>query len=100
LDVRGALDENAVARVERELARCKTSKPMPLYVNLNKLDTFNLKALFLLMEFLYRLRDSYTYIMLIDDSNKTISALQHFDLENILEVLFPDYPYRSVSRVS
>lgn len=100
MDVRGALDENTVARVEREFARCKTSKPMPLYVNLNKLDTFNSKALFLLMEFLYRLRDSYTYIMLIDDSDKTISALHHFDLENILEVLFPDYPYRSVSRVS
>ena len=73
---------------------------MPLYVKLNKLDTFNSKALFLLMELLCRLRDSSTYIMLIDDSNKITSALQHFDLQNILEVLFPDYPYRAISRVS
>ena len=100
MDVKGALDENAVARVEREFARCKTSKPMPLYVNLNKLDAFNSKALFLLMELLCRLRDSYTYIMLIDDSKKTTSALHHFDLENLPEVLLPDHPNSFVSRAS
>jgi len=99
LDVRGALDENTVARVEREFAKGKTSKPMPLYVNLNKVDTFTSKALFLLMELLCRMGDSYTYIMLIDDSNKTITALRHFDLENILEVQLSNYPFKSVSHI-
>lgn len=73
---------------------------MPLYVNLNKVDTFTSEALVLLMELLCRLRDCYTYIMIVDDSNKTINALHQFALENILEVLFPDYRYKSGSCVS
>jgi len=73
---------------------------MPLYVDLNKLDTFNSEALLLLMELLCRLRDCYTYIMFIDNSNKTMSALHHFDLKHLRKVLFPDYPYNSVSPVS
>ena len=75
----------------------KPAKPLPLYINLIKLDTFDLQALMLLVDLLCRFQDRYAYFKFIDNSEKTIDALQHLGAERILDRLFLDYPCEPVS---
>ena len=85
------------AMVEEHLKNLESSKPMPLYINLSNVGDFDSQGLMVLLEILHRLQDRYTYISLVDQSEKNTAALHELGAERILDRLFLDYPDQPVS---
>jgi anti-anti-sigma factor len=97
LDVKGVLDARKAAMAEEHLKNLTSDKPMPLYINLSNVGDFDSQGLMVLLEILHRLQDRYTYISLVDQSEKNTAALHELGAERILDRLFLDYSDQPVS---
>lgn len=62
---------------EEELLNIQNAKPMPLYINLNRVSSYDSQALILLLALLCRLQDCFSYVKLVDYSEKISTFLQH-----------------------
>ena len=92
MEVRGVLDARNVAKAEETLANLKHFRPMPLYINLSNLDSFDSKGFEVFLQILFRFQDSYAYIRIIDCSERYRETLQDLGVERILDRVFLDVP--------
>ena len=97
MEVRGVLDARSVTRAEETLANLKSFRPMPLYINLSKLDDCDSKGFEVFLQILFRFQDSYAYIRIIDCSERYRATLQDLGVEKILDRVFLDLPSRPAS---
>ena len=95
MEVRGVLDSKNAAKAEKTLANLKSHRPMPLYLNLSNLDDFDSKGFEVFLQTLFRFQDSYSYIRIIDCSERSRAALQDLGIERILDRVFLDVPDQS-----
>ncbi|MEJ2427621.1 MAG: hypothetical protein P8075_01650 [Deltaproteobacteria bacterium] len=94
MEVRGVLDSRSVNKAEETLANLKSFRPMPLYINLGNLDDFDSKGFEIFLQILLRFQDSYTYIRIIDSSERYKETLKELEVERILDRVFVDLPYQ------
>jgi anti-anti-sigma factor len=92
MEVRGVLDAGSVAKVEEALANLEWSRPMPLYINLSNLDDFDSRGFEVFLQTLFRFKESYAYIRIIDLSEKSRETLQDLRVERILDRVILDMP--------
>ena len=97
MEVRGVLDARSVAKAEETLAKLKSPRPMPLYINLSNLDDFDSKGFEVFLQILFRFQDSYAYIRIIDRSERYRVTLQDLGVERVLARVFLDAPNQPAS---
>jgi anti-anti-sigma regulatory factor len=77
MDVRGVLDARNVAKAEETLANLKSSRPMPLYINLSNLDDCDSKGFEVFLQILFRFQESYAYIRMVGWSERFTATLNN-----------------------
>jgi anti-anti-sigma regulatory factor len=92
MEVRGVLDAKSVAKAEKTLANLKSSRPIPLYINLSNLDDCDSKGFEIFLQILFRFQDSYAYIRIMDWSERYTATLQDLGVERLLDRVFLDRP--------
>ena len=92
MEVRGVLDSRSVSKAEETLAKLKSFRPMPLYINLSNLDDFDSKGFEIFLQILLRLQESYAYIRIRDSSERYKETLKDLEIEKILDRVFLELP--------
>ena len=92
MEVRGVLDARSVSKAEETLAKLKSFRPMPLYINLSNLDDLDSKGFEIFLQILLRFQDSYAYIRIIDSSERYKKTLKNLEVEKISDRVFLDLP--------
>ena len=97
MEVRGVLDARNVTKTEETLANLKSSRPMPLYINLSNLDDCDSKGLEVFLQILFRFQESYAYIRMVGWSERYSATLNDLSAGRMLDRIFWDGSNRPVS---
>ena len=95
MEVRGVLDSKNVAKAEEALAKLQSFRPMPLYINLSNLDDFDSKGFQVFLQILCRFQHSYSYVRIMDYSERCRATLKDLGFDKILDRVFLDMPKQS-----